>query len=257
LFLPVETVTYFATRYNEQGIGVSLLDEMKIVNSQRAVLMFANTMGGIKNSISRTQVDIKFDENDPDPQNTLELQMDALMRANTNMFPLGVHLPDGRAVGHLPELIARWPHSPVLLMSGQVNEADVDAARAHGAAGFLSKTASAHEIVAAVQRACEGSGAVFDAWTSPYTAPHVSGQTLSVAEVRPSYGDDGSLQLDARQRDILRYLGRNTPNKAIARQLGLSEDQVRVTVSWLTEALNASSRLQAYETALARGLLRS
>ncbi len=170
---------------------------------------------------------------------------------------LDVHLPDGRAVGHLPELIARWPHSPVLLMSGQVNEADVDAARAHGAAGFLSKTASAHEIVAAVQRACEGSGAVFDAWTSPFTAPHVSGQTLSVAEVRPSYGDDGSLQLDARQRDILRYLGRNTPNKAIARQLGLSEDQVRVTVSWLTEALNASSRLQAYETALARGLLRS
>ena len=93
LFLPVETVTYFATRYNEQGIGVSLLDEMKIVNSQRAVLMFANTMGGIKNSISRTQVDIKFDENDPDPQNTLELQLDALMRANTNMFPLGVDSP--------------------------------------------------------------------------------------------------------------------------------------------------------------------
>lgn len=93
LFLPVETVTYFATRYNEQGIGVSLLDEMKIINSQRAVLMFANTMGGIKNSISRTQVDIKFDENDPDPQNTLELQLDALMRANTNMFPLGVDSP--------------------------------------------------------------------------------------------------------------------------------------------------------------------
>lgn len=93
LFLPVEAVTYFATRYNEQGIGVSLLDEMKIINSQRAVLMFANTMGGIKNSISRTEVAIKFDENDPDPQNTLEMQLDALMRANTNMFPLGVDSP--------------------------------------------------------------------------------------------------------------------------------------------------------------------
>ncbi len=93
LFLPVEAVTYFALRYNENGIGVSLLDEMKIINSQRAVLMFANTMSGILNSMNRTQVEIKLDENDPDPQDTVEKVMDSLVRTNTNMFPLGVDSP--------------------------------------------------------------------------------------------------------------------------------------------------------------------
>lgn len=93
LFLPVEAVTYFALRYNEYGIGVSLLDEMKIINSQRAVLMFANTMAGILNSMNRTVVDIKLDEDDPDPQDTVEKIMDSLVRTNTNMFPLGIDSP--------------------------------------------------------------------------------------------------------------------------------------------------------------------
>ena len=93
LFLPVEAVTYFALRYNESGIGVSLLDEMKIINSQRAVLMFANTMSGIMNSMNRTLVDIKLDENDPDPQERIEQVMDTLVRTNTTMFPLGIDSP--------------------------------------------------------------------------------------------------------------------------------------------------------------------
>ena len=93
LFMPVEAVTYFALRYNESGIGVSLLDEMKIINSQRAVLMFANTMSGIMNSMNRTLVDIKLDENDPDPQERVEQIMDTLVRTNTTMFPLGIDSP--------------------------------------------------------------------------------------------------------------------------------------------------------------------
>lgn len=93
LFLPVESVTYFALRYNEHGVGVSLLDEMKIINSQRAVLMFANTMSGITSSMDLTDVEIKLDEGDPDPQDTVEKVMDALVRANTTMFPLGVDSP--------------------------------------------------------------------------------------------------------------------------------------------------------------------
>ena len=59
--------------------------------------------------------------------------------------------------------------------------------------------------------------------------------------------------LSARQLAILSYLGRGTPNKAIARQLGLSENEVRAEVSGLTERLNATSRQEAYTEALARG----
>lgn len=93
LFMPVEMVTYFAFKFNNYGIGVSLMDEMKILNNLRAITMFANTMTGIKNSINRIGVDLNLDEDDPDPQKTVELLMHEIMKVNQNAFPLGVDAP--------------------------------------------------------------------------------------------------------------------------------------------------------------------
>lgn len=93
LFMPVEMVTYFAFKFNHYGIGVSLMDEMKILNNLRAITMFANTMTGIKNSINRIGVDLNLDEDDPDPQKTVELLMHEIMKVNQNAFPLGVDTP--------------------------------------------------------------------------------------------------------------------------------------------------------------------
>jgi len=45
------------------------------------------------------------------------------------------------------------------------------------------------------------------------------------------------------------------PNKAIAKHLGLSETEVRVQVSWLTDMLEATSRREAYARAVERGVL--
>lgn len=93
LFLPVEMVTYFALRYNKDGIGVSLMDEMKIINNMRSVIMFSNTMGAIRNSIGRTVVDIKLDPEDPDPQKTFEMMMHEVARNGQEQFPLGADSP--------------------------------------------------------------------------------------------------------------------------------------------------------------------
>lgn len=57
------------------------------------------------------------------------------------------------------------------------------------------------------------------------------------------------------QLALLRHLGKGTPNKAIARQMGMSESAVRAEVSWITEWLQATSRREAYERALERGLI--
>lgn len=93
LFMPVEMVTYFAFKFNNYGIGVSLMDEMKILNNLRAITMFSNTMTGIKNSINRIGVDLNLDEDDPDPQKTIETMMHEIMKVNQNAFPLGVDAP--------------------------------------------------------------------------------------------------------------------------------------------------------------------
>jgi hypothetical protein len=93
LFIPAEFMTYFALRFNQDGIGESLLDEMKILNSLRSMLLFANVMAGIKNSIGRTEVKIKFDEDDPNPEKTLETTIHEIIRSRQNFLPLGVNSP--------------------------------------------------------------------------------------------------------------------------------------------------------------------
>lgn len=93
LFIPVELMTYFAFRFSPDGVGESLLDEMKVLNSMRAMLMYAQVMAGVKNSIGRTKVDINLDPEDPDPKKTIEIAAHEIVRSRQQYFPLGMNSP--------------------------------------------------------------------------------------------------------------------------------------------------------------------
>lgn len=93
LFMPSDMVTYFARKYNQYGIGISILDEMKILNNMRAIAMMGNTILGIKNSIPRTQVNLTIDETDPDPYKTAETILQEIARINQTSVPFGASAP--------------------------------------------------------------------------------------------------------------------------------------------------------------------
>ncbi len=93
LFLPVELMTYFGLKFDANGIGRSLIDDMKILLSLRIMLMFSNVMASIKNSIGRTEVKLKLDENDPDPKKTIEMAQHEIIRSRMNAFPIGTSSP--------------------------------------------------------------------------------------------------------------------------------------------------------------------
>lgn len=93
LFIPVELMTYMAFHYTSDGVGKSLLEDMKILNSLRSMLMFANVMASLKNSIGRTEVKLKLDESDPNPQKTIEIAMHEIIRSRQQYFPLGMNSP--------------------------------------------------------------------------------------------------------------------------------------------------------------------
>lgn len=90
LFLPVEQVTYFATRYNRYGIGVSIMDDLKIINNLRAIVTTANTIQSIRNSVGHTKVDIKLDPDDPDPMRRFEEIRGEIIRSRNLGLPIGV-----------------------------------------------------------------------------------------------------------------------------------------------------------------------
>lgn len=93
VYIPAELVTYFAYKYDANGIGKSLLDDMRVLNSLRGMMMFARVMAAVKNSIGRTEVKLKLDELDPDPQKTIELAVHEIAKTRQQYFPLGINSP--------------------------------------------------------------------------------------------------------------------------------------------------------------------
>lgn len=160
---------------------------------------------------------------------------------------LDIQLPDGHGLDNLAQLQTLLPGCPILLMSAHVDAQRIAQAQQRGATGLVAKVASAREIVAAVRAALVGAPTF--AMASPLPRPEPVRAPGSATSAEELSANDPT----PRQRAILLYLGRGTPNKAIARQLGLSENEVRAEVSSLTERLNATSRQQAYAEAVARG----
>lgn len=93
VFVPAEMVTYFANRYNSNGVGKSLLEDIRLINSFRAMSMFARLMGSLKNSIGVTEVKLKLDPRIPDPAKAIEKAIHEVLQSRQQNFPLGINSP--------------------------------------------------------------------------------------------------------------------------------------------------------------------
>jgi len=93
LFIPKDLVVYFAFQYNKAGIGKTLLENLSVLSSIRAILLFSKVMAQAKQSIDVTKVNISLDPNDPDPEKTIEQIQDSVLKLRQNFFPLGMNNP--------------------------------------------------------------------------------------------------------------------------------------------------------------------
>ena len=91
VFVPGELITYFAFKFHNNGVGKSHLDEVKILSSLRAILLYSKVMAMVKNSISSTTVNLTIDEDDPDPLGTIEQATHEVFNARRLAFPVGIN----------------------------------------------------------------------------------------------------------------------------------------------------------------------
>jgi DNA-binding NarL/FixJ family response regulator len=164
---------------------------------------------------------------------------------------LDVHMPDGGG----PAVVAgvRRDHPDVRFLALSVSDApeDVIAVIRAGARGYVTKTISGAELVAAVQRVADG-----DAVFSPRLAGFVLDAFSSMpgGETQPSF--DAELdQLTPRERDVLRLIARGYTYKEIARELSISTKTVESHVSSVLHKLQLSTRHQLSRWAAERRLL--
>lgn len=93
LYVPKEQMVYFAFQYNETGVGKSLLENLAVQSSLRAILLFAKVMALAKQSIDVTKVNISLDPNDTDPEKTIEQVQASVLKLRQNFLPLGINNP--------------------------------------------------------------------------------------------------------------------------------------------------------------------
>lgn len=85
LFVPAEMMTYFAMDYNEDGTGKSLIEDIRVLASARAQSLLARVVGGIKNAIGRTKVNVEIDETDSDRLGTFEMIKTEVLRQRSSI----------------------------------------------------------------------------------------------------------------------------------------------------------------------------
>jgi two-component system nitrate/nitrite response regulator NarL len=125
---------------------------------------------------------------------------------------------------------------PVLILT--VSEAEEDMARAlrNSANGYLLKSMEPDEVVDAIIRAARGETVV---------APGMTAKLVRMLDNKSNSSTSLLESLTHREREILSHLAKGESNKAIARQLDISYDTVKLHVRHILAKLNLSSRVEA------------
>lgn len=107
LYIPAEYLSYIAFRYDDDGNGKSLVDNISTLNMMRSVVLFNDMLTGIKNSTPRTRVSMNVPEHDPNPEQTIEESMDEIFRTRNFTLPRSIAHPQD-AVDMIQRLGYEW-----------------------------------------------------------------------------------------------------------------------------------------------------
>lgn len=148
---------------------------------------------------------------------------------------LDIHLRGDDGFSALKVFGSRFPTTACILISGDEHENIAARAISSGASGFIPKSFTAEDMIAAIRKVLAGE--IFT--------------TATVAQAAPA----PSSALTLRQLEVISMLGRGFSNKEIARQLDVAERTVKAHVSAVFEALNVKNRTQAVLAAQSKGYL--
>jgi DNA-binding NarL/FixJ family response regulator len=159
---------------------------------------------------------------------------------------MDLHLGATSGVTAIEGILAQHPDTRILVLSASGEHADVLAAVKAGACGYLVKSASADELLTAVQRTADG----FPVFT-PGLAGLVLGEYRRLA-AEPS--EPAAPAITDRETEVLRLVAKGLTAKQIGARLNLSHRTVETHVQNTLRKLQLRGRTQLLRYAIEQGL---
>jgi DNA-binding NarL/FixJ family response regulator len=174
--------------------------------------------------------------------------VDAVLRLKPEVVLLDVHLPGGGGGEVMRRVANRVPETRFLALSVSDAAEDVIGTIRAGARGYVTKTITGPELVAAIGRVAEGD-AVFSPRLAGFVLDAFAG-SIEVAQV-----DEDLDRLTEREREVMRLIARGYAYKEVASELFISVKTVETHVSSVLRKLQLSSRHELTRWASDRRLL--
>jgi DNA-binding NarL/FixJ family response regulator len=199
---------------------------------------------GVRSELSAhpDKVDILAEASDVDEA------VQAVTRFKPEVVLLDVHLPGGGGAEVMRRIGHRQPETRFLALSVSDAAEDVIGTIRSGARGYVTKTITGPELVAAIERVATG-----DAVFSPRLAGFVLDAFAGSIEV--SQVDEDLDRLTEREREVMRLIARGYAYKEVASELFISIKTVETHVSSVLRKLQLSSRHELTRWASDRRLL--
>jgi DNA-binding NarL/FixJ family response regulator len=161
-----------------------------------------------------------------------------LVSANPEVILMDLQLPGWNGIETTERLLELDPAARVLIFSTFARDDEIQSSLDAGALGFLQKTASREDLIAALRRVSAGERSL-----APEVATRLAGLKLGPA-------------ITLREREILSLIAKGRANKEIAAALGIAEDTVKRHISNVLQKLEVSDRAQATAEAIRRGIVK-
>ncbi|MGI8986858.1 MAG: response regulator [Nocardioidaceae bacterium] len=171
-----------------------------------------------------------------------------ILRHPPDVVLLDVHLPGGGGAEVARRVLATSPETRFLALSVSDAAADVIAVIRAGARGYVTKSITGPELVAAINRVADGD-AVFSPRLAGFVLDAFSG-SIAVAEV-----DEDLDRLSGREKEVMRLIARGYAYKEVAKELFISVKTVETHVSSVLRKLQLSSRHELTRWANERRLI--
>lgn len=160
----------------------------------------------------------------------------ACERLDPDVVILDIRLPDQPGVDVCRQIVERWPHIKVIILTSYANDDLIADAISAGAVGYVLKQVGNEELLRAIEAIRDGK-ALLD--------PQVTQRVLQrVRQTERLLDASAFRELSDRELEVLTLVSQGKTNRQIAQALTLSEKTVRNHVTSLLAKLGLSNRIE-------------